>query len=271
VVVFFSFSQSKLPQYILSTAVAGGVLLARLFDKAFRDPEGLSARLIGRATLIFAIICILAALVAGVAGTHASALAKPLRLTPEEAAPLDQAALAPAAAIAVFGVLGIVARIRRSSALCFLCLGLFVPVCGGVSFGVMKPVFEAKSGRSVAEKMPPLSADTELACLECFPNGLSFYLGRTATLFSRNGVELTSNYIIATLEKNRQWPKQIVPVAEFDAWVSERRKPVYLIVRKKGLQTLENLASSRGVAVQQLARELWGAQLPPLSPVTRVP
>ena len=271
VVIFFSLSQSKLPQYILSTAVAGGILLARLFNKALETPHSLPARVIGRGTLAFALVCILAALLVGVAGTHAGALAKPLHVTPEEAEPLGRAALPMAAAAAAFGILGIGARISRSPALCFLCLALFVPVCGTFSFGLLKPIFEAKSGRSVAEKMPPLSPDTELACLECFPNGLPFYLGRTATLISRNGAELTSNYIIATLEKNREWPKQIVPVADFDAWLGARRKPVYLIVRKKGLQTLETLATSRGVPIQQLARELWGAQLPPLQPLTRAP
>jgi hypothetical protein len=271
VVIFFSLSQSKLPQYILSTAVAGGILLARLFDKALNEKGSLPARLIGRGTLVFAIVCILAALIAIFAGAHSRALANPLHLSPEDAEPLGKAALPAAAVMAVFGVLGIVARIRRNSALCFLTLAFFIPVCGGFSFGLFRPIFEVKSGRSVAEKMPPLSPDTELACLECFPNGLPFYLGRTMTLFSRNGNELTSNYIIATLERNQQWPKQIVPVADFDAWLGACRKPVYLIVRKKGLQTLQNLANSRGVPVQQLARELWGAHLPPLQPLSQAP
>ena len=271
VVIFFSLSQSKLPQYILSTTVAGGILLARLFDKALNEKDSLPARLIGRGTVVFAIVCILAALIAVFAGTHSRALANPLHLLPEDAEPLGKAALPAAAVMAVFGVFGIIARIRRNSALCFLTLAFFIPVCGGFSFGLFRPIFEVKSGRSVAEKMPPLSPDTELACLECFPNGLPFYLGRTTTLFSRNGNELTSNYIIATLEKNQQWPKQIVPVADFDAWLGACRKPVYLIVRKKGLQTLETLASSRGVAVQQLARELWGAHLPPLQPLSQAP
>jgi hypothetical protein len=118
--------------------------------------------------------------------------------------------------------------------------------------------------------MPPLPAETELACLECFPNGLPFYLRRTATLISRNGAELTSNYIIATLEKSSEWPNQIVPLSHFEAWLGNRRKPVYLIVRKNGLHKLQDLAASRGTTVQQLAPELWGAPLPPPSPLTRV-
>src|SRR5262249_44595577 len=155
-------------QYILSTTVAGGILLARLFEKALNEKDSLPARLIGRGTLVFGIVCILAALLAGFAGTHSRALANPLHLTPEDAEPLGKAALPAAVAMAVFGVFGIVAHIRRSSTLCFLALALFVPVCGGFSFGLFRPIFEVKSGRSVVEKMPPLSPDTDLACLECF-------------------------------------------------------------------------------------------------------
>ena len=174
------------------------------------------------------------------------------------------------ASFAGFGIFGLVALARRSSTLCFLSFALFLPVCGSTSFGVLKVIFDAKSGRSVAERMPPLPAETELACLECFPNGLPFYLRRTATLISRNGAELTSNYIIATLEKSSEWPNQIVPLSHFEAWLGNRRKPVYLIVRKNGLHKLQDLAASRGTTVQQLAPELWGAPLPPPSPLTRV-
>jgi 4-amino-4-deoxy-L-arabinose transferase-like glycosyltransferase len=270
VVIFFSISQSKLPQYILSVAVACGILLARLFDVALMNADGYAARLVRRATLAFAVVCLLTALVVGVGGTQARLLAKPLHITPEDAQPLGQAALPMAVASAACGVFAIVACARRNLALCFLVLALFLPVCGSAGFGVMKVIFDVKSGRSVAARMPPLlPAETELACLECFPNGVPFYLQRTATLISRNGAELTSNYIIATLEKNSQWPNPIVPLDRFEAWLGEQRKPVYLIVRKNGLHRLEDLASSRGGTVQQLAPELWGAQISPSAPLTR--
>jgi len=270
VVVFFSISQSKLPQYILTVAVACGILLARLFEAALANKDSYTARLVRRGTVAFAIVCFVTALVVVVGGTEARALAKPLHMSPEDAEPLGRAALSLAIAAAGFGIFGLVALARRSSTLCFLSFALFLPVCGSTSFGVLKVIFDAKSGRRVAERMPPLPAETELACLECFPNGLPFYLRRTATLISRNGAELTSNYIIATLEKSSEWPNQIVPLSHFEAWLGNRRKPVYLIVRKNGLHKLQDLAASRGTTVQQLAPELWGAPLPPPSPLTRV-
>ena len=65
VIVFFSLSQSKLPGYILSVTVACGILVARLFDAAWGAPDGRAARLVGRATMAFALVCLLLAVAAG--------------------------------------------------------------------------------------------------------------------------------------------------------------------------------------------------------------
>ena len=104
-------------------------------------------------------------------------------------------------ALAVFGVFGLVARCRRSVSLCLLCLALFIPVGANAGMGMIDVIFGAKSGRQIARQLSALPAGTELACLECFPNGVPFYLGRTVTLISRDGGELTSNYIIYCLGK----------------------------------------------------------------------
>jgi 4-amino-4-deoxy-L-arabinose transferase-like glycosyltransferase len=264
VLVFFSLSQSKLPQYILSLTVACAILLARLFEAALANPVGHPNRLIRRGTLVLACGCLLAATIIGVGGARAGALAKPLRISPEDAQLLGHAAIPLAIAVAGIGVFGLVAHTRRSPVMSFLSFALLVPVCGSMSFGVLQVIFEAKSGRSTAYKIPTLSRDTDLACLECFPNGLPFYLSRTSTLISRDGGELTSNYIIGVLEKTPEWPNQVVPLAKFDVWLGSRLRPIYLIVRKNGLSKLEQLAASRGTAVQQLSREFWGAELPPI-------
>jgi hypothetical protein len=108
--------------------------------------------------------------------------------------------------------------------------------------------------------LPP---QTEVACLECFPNGLAFYLSHTATLISRDGGELTSNYILSTLANSPQWPAQIVRLSDFEGWLASRKTPVYLIVRQKARTKLEGIAAARGAVVQPLSPEFWGAQLPP--------
>jgi len=165
-------------------------------------------------------------------------------------------------ALAVFGVFGAVARCRRSVPLCLLCFALFIPVGANAGMGVIDVIFGVKSGRQVAGQLAALPAGTELACLECFPNGVPFYLRRTAKLISRDGGELTSNYIKDSLKKNPQWPEQIVPLADFDAWLASQKTPVYLIVNHSNRNKLETIAAVRGAMVQILSPEYLGAQLP---------
>jgi 4-amino-4-deoxy-L-arabinose transferase-like glycosyltransferase len=264
VVVFFSISQSKLPGYILSVTVACGILLARLFDAALTNPEGRAARIVARATVAFAIVCLLLAAAVGVmlgmSGTHL--LARPMRIPVAATEGLGRALVPLAVTLAVFGVFGLVGRFRRSVALCFLCFALFMPLGANAGMGVIDVIFSVKSGRPVARQIPALPAGTELACLECYPNGVPFYLRRTAILISRDGGELTSNYVLYSLKKESQWPKQIVPLKDFDAWLAAQKSPVYLIVRRSETNQLETIAAGRGATIQPLGAGLWGAQLP---------
>jgi 4-amino-4-deoxy-L-arabinose transferase-like glycosyltransferase len=264
VVVFFSISQSKLAGYILSVTVASGILLARLFDVALANPDGWAARLVGRATVAFAIVCLLlavaVAVMLGMSQTHV--LARPMRIPVADAEQLDRAMVPLAVALMAFGVFGVAARCRRSISLCFLCFALFIPLGASAGLGVIAVIFDAKSGRQVASQLSALPAGTELACLECFPNGVPFYLGRTATLISSEGTELTSNYINYRLKKDPQWPKQIVPLADFDVWLASRKTQVYLIFREGSRSKLETMAAARGATVQILSPEFFGAQLP---------
>jgi hypothetical protein len=123
-------------------------------------------------------------------------------------------------------------------------------------------IFDTKSGRPIARQLSALPAGTELACLNCFPNGMPFYLRRTATLISRDGGELTSNYIIYSLKKDPQWPKQIVPLENFDAWLATQKTPVYLIVPESNSNRLETIAATSGAKIQSLVHGYCGAQLP---------
>ena len=262
VILFFSLSQSKLPGYILSVTVSCGILLARLFDAALAAPEGRAARLVHRAATAFAVVCLVAAAAGAGGALRSPALIRLLRIPAADAQQLDRATVMVVLVLAGFGVFGLVARYRRSISLCFLCLAFFPPVSVNAGAGALEIVFAAKSGRRIASQLAMLPPQTEVACLECFPNGLPFYLSRTATLISRDGAELTSNYILSTLEKSPQWPAQIVRLSEFDDWLASRKAPVYLIVRQKARDKLAGIAAARGAAVQPLSSEFWGAHLP---------
>jgi len=262
VIVFFSVSQSKLPGYILSVTVSCGILVARLFDAAWEVPDGRAARLVSRATMAFALVCLVLGLAVGVGSSYMSIFAKPLRIPESEAARFGQGALGMAILSASFGVFGLIARYRRNVAMGFLCLALFPPLCLHANTKVFEVIFDAKSSRQLARQLTSLPPETELACLECFPNGLPFYLNRTATLISRDGDELTSNYIIACLQKEPRWPKQIVPVAQLDAWLASRKGSVYVIASQWDRKRLESIATARKVTVQPLVSGYLGAHLP---------
>jgi 4-amino-4-deoxy-L-arabinose transferase-like glycosyltransferase len=264
VVVFFSISQSKLPGYILSVTVASGILVARLFDAALANPDGRAARLVCRATAVFAVVCLLlaAALLVAQGVWQMHMLIKPLRITAAEAERLGRVAVPLAVALAAFGAFGLAARCRRSAPLGFLCFALFVPLGANAGMGAIDVIFEVNSGRQIARQLSAMPAGTELAGLECFPNGLLFYLDRQATLISHDGHELTSNYIRYCLNHDSRWPKQIVPLADFDDWLASQKTPVYLIVHKSDRGKLATLAAARSATVQILSPEYLGAQLP---------
>ena len=262
VFVFFSLSQSKLPGYILSVTIACGILVARVFDVALAAPEGMAARLVHRAAAAFAVVCLLASFASVAGALQWSPFIRLLRIPAVDTDQLGRATATIFLVLVGFGVFGLVAWYRRSISLCFLCLALFPPVSVNAGAGALEIVFAAKSGQRIARQLATLPPQTELACLECFPNGLLFYLSRTATLISSDGSELTSNYIISTLEKTPQWPPQIVRLSDFDGWLATRKTPVYLIVRQKSRNKLEDIAAARGAAVQSLSPEFWGAHLP---------
>lgn len=254
VVVFFSISQSKLPGYILSVTVACGILAARVLESALAAPDRWAGGLMRRATAALAGLCLIVAVVAASAGVSGmQALARPLRITPDEAGGLYYAAIPVMIGLGVFAGFGVLAFRRRSIRLCFLCLALFPPVFGHTSFHVFSHIFEAKSARLLADKCAALPATTELACLQCFPNGLSFYLGRTLTVFSSDGSELASNYIVYSISKSGQWPEKVVPLSKMNGWLKSREGPVCLIAASAWRRVLAAIAEVDGAKVEELS------------------
>ena len=262
VVLFFSISQSKLPGYILSVTVASGILFARLVEAALATPTGKAAGVVIRATKGFALLAFVGVLVVAIGSSQLEHLAKPLRMTVEDLHQLGQGAWPLTLLLAGFCLAALVACYRRNTALCFLCLAAFAPLVVHLNVRMLDVVFDAKSGRRIAERISTLPGQPELACLECFPNGVPFYLGRTATLISRDGHELTSNYIISSLERSSRWPQQIVAVSDFEAWLDSRKKPVYLIVREEDRAKAMAIAEAHGTQFQALGSRLLGMSIP---------
>lgn len=262
VVVFFSISQSKLPGYILTATVSCALLVARLVDAALRSDGGLPARQLNRATAWFATACLLAAVAAWLSLSQMHVLAQPLHIPAEDGQQLGERAMPMILMLVALSVAGWLAFARRSVALCFLALAFFAPLGANLGVGMLKVVYDAKSGRRIANALETLPARTEVVCLECFPNGLPFYLKRPITLVSRDGHELTSNYIVYALSRAQDWPEQVVPLRDFDTWLASHTGPVYLIARPSDRDKLQAIAASRKASVQSLSPEYVGADLP---------
>ena len=263
VVVFFSISQSKLPGYILSVTVASGILLARIFDAAWTNPGGMAARLVARATAIFGILSLTGAALGAVGVARMDMLAKPLRISPAEAEQLGRGIWPMLVLLVVVGVFTLLARYRSNLRLAFVCMALYPVLLIHASIRPLEVVFNAKSARPMAGRIPKLPPQTELAFLNCFPNGLPFYLGQTGTLITNDGGELTSNYILFSLKSGRPWAKNLVASPDFGQWLASRKTPIYLIAEKSQRPKLDQLAAEKGARVEQLDSKYFGVLLPP--------
>lgn len=262
VVLFFSISQSKMPAYILSVTVASGILVARVFDAALADSNGRPARLVGHATTAFGIICLLAGAAVLTGATRLSALAHPLRIPVADAERFGREAVPLGILLFGLGAFALFAHYRRNASLGFLCLSLLAPLGIIVNANMIEKVVDAKSARRIANQLAAMPPRSELACFECFPTGLPFYLQRTVTLISRNGRELTSNYIVYSLQNGPRQPEQIVPPESFDHWLASRTTPVSLIVHENRRDELEKIAVPRNGTIQSLSPGYLVAYLP---------
>jgi 4-amino-4-deoxy-L-arabinose transferase-like glycosyltransferase len=259
---FFSVSSSKLPGYTLSVTVPSGVLVARLFSAALAAREGRAARLVRWAIGGLAAICLLLAIITVVGRSHAELLAKPLRIAATEAGQLKEAAVPISIALAALASLASMAWIRRQPVLAFFSMTLFSPLLVTTGVPAFKVIYEAKSCKALAQILLTVPANAEFACLQCMPVGLPFYLHRNAVLISRDGHELASNYISDYLRRN-PWPRtKVVPLPEFDSWLSSRKTPVYVLAPPAERPRLEVIAKLRNCPLQNLPQGFIGVLLP---------
>jgi 4-amino-4-deoxy-L-arabinose transferase-like glycosyltransferase len=263
VVIFFSLSKSKMPGYILSAGVACAILVARLFDKALAEPDGKSARIARHAAIIFMMICLAGMAVMLFLSSHTQLLARPLGISVDDAAQFKSHITAAMVMLLLFALFALLAIWKRNVKLSLTCFVLFPLLLVNINYGILDVVFSVKSARALSREIPVLPPQTELACLQCFPSGLTFYLNRTATLITKDGNELTSNYILSSLKSEQSWPPNLVAVSNFDRWLATRNHPVYLILRQQNRSRLEAIAAARGATIRQLTPLYVGVLLPP--------
>ncbi|HVM43374.1 MAG TPA: glycosyltransferase family 39 protein [Gemmatimonadales bacterium] len=260
VVLFFSMSQSKLPGYVLTAVVALGMLTARVLDLACERP-GRARGLVLRGAAALAVIAAAGAVLLALARHAPGGL--PARL--HAGGEIEGLGLAlrpmlwPLAALAALAAAGVARRDLRLVGAAFALPPLFLLT---VAFGGARAYAEGDSGRALARSMPALPPGTELACLECLPNGVPFYLGRTMTLVTRDGSETTSNYVTFLLRRSETWPPGVVRLSDIGAWIAWRSRPAFILADAAHRATLDSLASRAAGRVSSVAPGWWGAAIP---------
>ncbi|HAB17131.1 MAG TPA: glycosyltransferase family 39 protein, partial [Verrucomicrobiota bacterium] len=260
VVIFFSLSKSKLPGYVLSVAAPFGILAAQLLDHALSHPAGVAARILRRMSLALALIAVvgLAALVLVAPQTQLLHLQIPkVDLTQFSFAFIPMLILA-----LVIVVTAGWSWYRQQAGTSIVAFGLLPVLLVVLGSGAFSAIYERRSARGIAAVLPVLPAATELAFYRCMPNGLPFYLRQTGTLITKDGGELSSNYVKFALRRNPSWPKGMVPLDGFESWLASRRSPVYLIAYDSDEGWLRELAAKRGTTVQPLPQRFFGALFP---------
>jgi 4-amino-4-deoxy-L-arabinose transferase-like glycosyltransferase len=263
VVAFFSLSQSKLPGYILTGVIALGVLVARVFAEALQGLSPAAENLVRRAGVGLALAAGLLAAPVLMLIIAPEALPRPRWLTAESVALFGP--LLPGLAISLGGTaaVALLASTTRNTKFALAAFLSFPVLLLTANFDVITRHAGIKSAHALYERLPPdLPADTEFACMGCMPHGLPFYLGRLVTVFTVDGGELTSNYVLFALGSGKPWPERLVPLTRMNSYLATRPHPVLVLAARPHRAVLEPIAQGRGAPVLDLGSDYVGALLP---------
>jgi 4-amino-4-deoxy-L-arabinose transferase-like glycosyltransferase len=263
VLVFFSFSHSKRPGYLLIVAVPVALLASRWFEAALHQGSpSPAAKTLARASLALGILSLaLAAALALVAwvSTLRQSAAQLDTMVVEE---LTQRAVLLVGSFVLASALAIGAWRIRSARVAFAAFTFLPLAVVLVGFGPWARVAERRSARSLATAVNSLAQGAEIVCVRCFPISLPFYLRRTITVVTETGGELSSNYVKFALERGDHWPRSLVRGSELEGRVAQRDRPVFLLADESGQPELEALARKYGAPVAPVVPGYVGARIP---------
>lgn len=246
VIAFFSMSRTKQPGYILTAAVAAAVLVGRGLGHAWRNPAGRSARLVARGTAALGVLAVAGAEWIGRAVARGA---------------IDADAVAAMSAgerliwtmwpvwvivLIAIAVLGLAAYAKRSAGIAVAAFVVFPLALVTVMLPAAKGVAAERSAKSLAASLASMPPDTEIACLEAYPAGLSFYLRRTLTIISESAEPLRSNFVVYWLRlAPAHRPATIVAPADRDRWLGSRKTPAVILAPEDRRAELARWLGSR--------------------------
>jgi 4-amino-4-deoxy-L-arabinose transferase-like glycosyltransferase len=181
--ILFSLSRSKRPQYVLPLVPAIALLVTAWWER--HEQRVVGVRLASGTLAVFAVFLL----------ALGPSIPRWLSTTATVHGALPGVARW-LGAVALVGAIGAWLLARRGS---WALPALVLPVAAipVVALPLMSAIGADRSSRAVADAVKPLlTAETEVVAVETYPLSLPFYLGRTLTLASADGHELTSNYIV---------------------------------------------------------------------------
>jgi len=261
VIVFFSLSRTKQPGYILTGVVAAAVAVGRGLGFAWQHREGSAARLVARAALTLSGVAAVSAAALGVAVARGAADASRLAtVTTRERSTWSMWPTFLIVFLAI-AVLAGLAYARRRTGVAVAAFALFPLALVTVLFPAVQGYALSRSAKPMAERLAALPSGTEIACLDCYPPGLSFYLGRTLTIISEDATPLRSNFVLYWMRRLPVRPPTLVDPSGRDEWLASREAAAFIVAPGASREDLTAWMGSR-VPVTAIIPGWWGAHVP---------
>jgi 4-amino-4-deoxy-L-arabinose transferase-like glycosyltransferase len=261
VIVFFSLSRTKQPDYILTGVIPAAVCIGRGLGYAWRNRGGLAARLVVSGTLALAVIASAFAAAIGIVVARGAADADRLVALSAGTRAIWLAWPTVLIVILIVGAVAALAYALRRAGLAVAAFTLAPLAVVTVMLPTAIAFAGTRSAKPLAEALAALPADTEIACFESYPSGLSFYLRRTLTIISEDATPLRSNFIIYWLRRAPVRPPTLVASSGRDIWLGSRETAALILAPDRSRADLEAWIGSR-VPVRAVAPGWWGALVP---------
>jgi hypothetical protein len=229
---------------------------------AWRNREGHAARSVARGALVLAGLAIVSAAALGWAVARGAANAGTLQAMTEDRRSLWTVwptFLILLLAVAAFAAL---AYAKRHAGYAVAAFAIFPLALVTVALPAVQGFARGRSAKPLAEGLASLPVGTELACLDGYPAGLSFYLGRTLTMISEDAKPLRSNFIMYWLRQVPVRPPSIVAPSAREEWLASRRTAAFIVAPDGSRADLDAWLGPRA-AVRAVAAGWWGAMVPP--------
>ena len=261
VIVFFSLSRTKQPGYILTGVIAAAVCVARGLGYAWRNREGKAARLVAWGALALSGLALVSAAALGVAVARGSAEAGRSAAMGARERAIWSAWPAFVMVLLLIAGLGGWTFARRRAGFAVTAFAIFPLALVTVSLPVLEVYALSRSAKPLASGLAALPAATEIACLDCYSPGLSFYLGRTITIIDEDATYLRSNFVLYWMRRLAVHPPGIVAPSGSDQWLASRDTAVFIVAPDSARANLTSWMSSRA-PVTAVAPGWWGASIP---------